>query len=473
MKKMKKNIPTVRMKRSESREDISESSNKVSRGIKLNKAANTEQFPRVALISLGCPKNLVDSEEMLGALVSEGFSLTSDTAEADVIVINTCGFIDSAKQESIDTILGAVEYKKHGKKLVVVGCLVQRYEPELANEIPEIDAFLGVGRNADLPETIRRVLNGEWVLDGRCNSEEWKDLPRIRSTPAWTAYLRIAEGCDNRCSYCVIPDIRGRFRSRPPDKVLAEAEQMAKEGVLEINLIGQDTTKYGEDIPGWNLERLVGEIAKIEGIRWIRLLYCYPTRITDGLISLMASEPKVCKYLDIPFQHGDDRILKAMNRRGSRAEYVDVINRIKNACPNVALRSTMIVGFPGERDEEFDNLCAFVEDVGFDRLGAFIYSREEGTPAADMSGQVPKRIAKRRLDELMTLARKMSAERNRALVGSEIEVLVESPTEGRSWRDAPDIDGIVRLSREAKPGTFVRAKVIGSDDYDLLAEPID
>ena len=440
----------------------------------MNKDCAEAGSRRVALISLGCPKNLVDSEEMLGALVSDGFIITSDTAEADVIVVNTCGFIESAKQESIDAVLEAAEWKKQaGKKLVAVGCLVQRYERELAAEMPEIDAFIGVGRNAELPGIVRRVLNGERVLDGRCPGAEWSNLGRVRSTPAWTAYLRIADGCDNRCSYCVIPGIRGGFRSRPPDDILAEAEQMAADGVLEINLVGQDTTKYGEDIPGWNLERLLGELVNIDGVRWIRLLYCYPTRITEGLISLVSSETKVCKYLDIPFQHGDDRVLKSMNRCGSRAEYLDLVRLIREMCPDVALRSTFIVGFPGETDEEFDNLCSFVAEVGFDRLGAFIYSPEEGTKAVGMPHKVPKRTAKRRLDSLMTLARKISAERNGLLVGKEIEVLTESPKEGRSWRDAPEIDGVVRLLREAKPGTIIRAKVIGSDDYDLWAEPVD
>lgn len=442
---------------------------------------------KVSLISLGCPKNLIDSEEMVGALREAGFETAAEPERADVVVVNTCGFIESAKEESIDAILEAVRLKSNGCRLVVAaGCLAQRYAKELEREIPEVDAFVGVGKNAELPEVIKRALSGAKVIDSSPPGTGWaEEGHRVRSTPPWTAYLRVADGCDNRCSYCAIPDIRGRFRSRPPDLILAEAERMAREGVVEVNLVGQDITRYGEDLDGapsrdglempvrrsgWSLERLVREIARVDGLRWIRLLYCYPTRITDGLIELLASEPKVCKYMDIPLQHGDDRVLAAMNRRGSRSEYLDIIGRLREACPDIALRTSVIVGFPGEGKEEFENLLSFIEEIGFDRIGAFVYSREEGTPAALMSGQVPRAVARWRYDRLMKLARRISAERNSRMVGREVDVLVESPRAGRCYRDAPEIDGIVRLvGGEACPGEMVRASIVAADDYDLTA----
>lgn len=428
---------------------------------------------KVTLISLGCPKNLVDSEEMLGALADAGYEIVPDPAEADAVVVNTCGFIESAKEESVDAILDAVRLKTGGrcKSVVVAGCLSQRYAGDLAGEIPEVDVFVGVGKNAELPKLIEQSLAGTRTVDCSAPGREWsKNDHRVRSTPPWTAYLKIADGCDNRCAYCAIPDIRGAFGSRPPELILAEAEKMAAEGVVEVNLIAQDITRYGQDIGGWSLERLTSEIAGIDGIRWIRLLYCYPTRITDGLIELLATEPKVVKYMDIPLQHGDDKMLAAMNRRGSRREYLDLVRRIREVCPEVALRTSFIVGFPGEGNEEFDSLLSFVEEIDFDRVGAFIYSREDGTPAASMSKRVAKATAAKRLDRLMKLAQRISAEHNRRMIGREIEVLVESPEAGRSYRDAPEIDGIVRLTGgTASPGEIVRATVVEADEYDVTA----
>jgi len=428
---------------------------------------------RVSLISLGCPKNLVDSEEMLGAVAASGYEIEPEPARADVVVVNTCGFIESAKEESIEAILGAAQLKAGGRcrSLIVAGCLAQRYGRELAREMPEVDAFIGVGKNVELPEVIGRALAGERTLDSRPPGTSWtRNGHRVRSTPPWTAYLRVADGCVNRCSYCAIPDIRGPFRSRPPELVLAEAERMAKEGVLEVNLVGQDITRYGEDIGGWNLERLLREIAQIDGLRWIRLLYCYPTRITDGLIELLATEPKICRYMDIPLQHGDDRVLAAMNRQGTRNEYLDIIRRIREACPEVALRTSFIVGFPGEGEREFDNLLSFVEEISFDRIGAFKYSPEDGTPAASMPKQVPQTVAARRYDRLMELALRISTERNRMMLGRDIEVLVESAGAGRSYRDAPEIDGMVRLVGEGtRPGEMVRATVTKTGEYDVEA----
>lgn len=408
---------------------------------------------------------------MIGALVSAGYEPEGNPEEADVVIVNTCGFITSAKEESIEAILQAAQLKG-GKcqSLIVVGCLAQRYGSELSREIPEVDAFLGVGHNDELVQIVEKTLAGSKMVDYRPPGMSWSETNRVRSTPPWTAYLKIADGCNNRCSYCAIPDIRGEFRSRPPEMVIAEAEKLASEGVLEVNLIGQDITRYGEDIDGWSLERLAKEIAKIDGFHWIRLLYCYPTRITDGLIELVASEPKICKYMDIPLQHGDDKVLAAMNRRGSRKEYLDLVRKLRSASPEIALRTSIIVGFPSEGDQEFENLLSFVKEIQFDRMGAFTYSVEEGTPAAEMSNQVPEEVAEERYDKLMRLAAEISLKRNRELIGKEIDVLAEAPDSGRSYRDAIEIDGIVKLvGGEAKPGTIIRATVIEADEYDLTA----
>jgi ribosomal protein S12 methylthiotransferase len=408
---------------------------------------------------------------MVGALVGAGHEMVAEGESADVVVINTCGFITSAKQESIDAIFEAVRLKSGGcRSVIVAGCLAQRYADELRVEMPEVDAFVGVGRNAELPRIVEETLRGKNLVDCREPKASWgENVQRVRSTPPWTAYLRVADGCDNRCSYCAIPDIRGSFSSRPPDLVIDEAQRMAAEGVLEVNLVAQDVTRYGEDIPGWSLERLAGEIAKIESLRWIRLMYCYPTRITQGLIDLVAREPKIVKYLDIPFQHGEDRVLAAMNRRGSSAEYIELVRRIKAACPEIALRTSIIVGFPGETDEEFEALLGFVREVDFDRVGAFKYSREDGTPAADLKPLVSKKTANARYKRLMELAQEISLRKNARMVGREIEVLVEGEGFGRSYRDAPEIDGIVKLIGDAEPGEMVRAEVVDSDVYDITA----
>ncbi len=410
---------------------------------------------------------------MLGAFGNAGWQIEPEPTKADAIVVNTCGFIESAKQESVEAILEAAENKTHGrcKLIAVAGCLSQRYGEELLREIPEIDALVGIGKNEALPGIIAEAMKGERVADCTATGTVWtKHGRRVRSTPHWTAYLRISDGCNNRCSYCAIPDIRGPYNSRPPELILAEAQRMAAEGVLEINLIGQDVTRYGEDVPGWTLAKLAGEIAQIDGIRWIRLLYCYPTRISDELIEAVASEPKIVKYMDIPLQHGDDSVLRAMNRRGSRSEYLATIRKLRESCPEIAFRTSLIVGFPGEGRQEFANLLSFVEEIDFDRIGAFIYSQEDGTPAAKMPGQVRHDTAERRYDRLMRLAGEISASHNQSFIGRKIQVLVESPDTGRSYRDAPEIDGLVRLTRsKLVPGRLVTATVIDADDYDLVA----
>jgi len=467
---------------------------------------------RIALVSLGCPKNLVDSEEMLGALSNYGFHIIPDCAEAEVIIVNTCGFIGSAKEESIDAILQAAQFKRTGacQSLIVAGCLAQRYVEELRHNLPEVDAFVGIGQYGDLPGIIRKTLTRErqsshakrcetsgcgmagFAFDGQDGSnrgalvhvgkppEKWiENAGRLRSTPPWTAYLKISDGCDNRCAYCAIPEIRGRYRSRPPDLVLQEGERLAGQGVKELILIGQDITLYGEDLGGgWSLDRLLGELVRLD-IHWLRLMYCYPTRVTDALIQRIASEPKVCSYMDLPMQHGDDAVLERMGRRGRSRDYLALIKRLREACPDIALRSSFIVGFPGETEEEYENLLRFVETARFDRAGAFRYSREEGTRAAAMSGQVSRRTVEKRYGRLMEIQERISLERNKELIGRRIDVLVESTSvlSGRSYRDAPEIDGVIYLEPPAHagpfegccPGQIASAVITEAREHDLVA----
>lgn len=431
---------------------------------------------KIALVSLGCPKNLVDSEEILGTLVGNGCEIEPDCSRADVIIVNTCAFIESAKQESIEAILEVAQYKNTGRCrfLVVAGCLAQRYGEVLRDELPDVDAFVGIGQYHDLPSVIQETLDVSPVMRTAQPPEKWiESVGRVRSTPPWTAYLTISDGCDNRCAYCAIPGIRGRHRSRPPELVIAEAERLASEGTKELNIIGQDITMYGSDIEGeWTLEQLLAELVKVD-VQWIRLLYCNPTRVSDELIERVAGEPKICKYMDLPLQHGDDNVLRRMGRRGRSREYLELIDRLRSACPEIALRSSFIVGFPGESEDEFENLLRFVERANFDRAGAFTYSREEGTRAAKLKMQVPRRVMEKRYSRLMQLQQDISYARNRALVGPEMEVLVESstPALGRSYRDAPDIDGLVYLKdSEVKTGQFVLATITDAREYDLVAE---
>lgn len=433
---------------------------------------------KVSLVSLGCPKNLVDSECALGEIARAGHELVVDKSRADVIVINTCGFVDSARAESVDAILDALSYKESGgcRAVIVVGCLSQRFASEMAAEMPEVDAFLGVEHAGRLVETIERALSGGRTVDGSAAPRQWVEhAERVQSTPPWTAYLKVSDGCDNRCSYCAIPDIRGRFRSRPDAYVIAEAKRLAAAGVRELVLVGQDLTQYGADLDKPNcLPDLLGRLNDIDGLRWIRLLYCYPTKVTPELIEAVASLEKVVKYVDLPLQHGDDRVLKAMNRRGSAGDYVKLIDSLRARCPEIALRSTFIVGYPGETDGAFRNLLAFVERIQLDRVGVFTYSREEGTPAAELKGRVSRKTAAARGDALMRLQQGISIERNRRLIGRTLEVLVEGRTQdgawGRSYRDAPEIDGIVHLQRSnAAPGSFEQVTITGADEYDLIS----
>jgi ribosomal protein S12 methylthiotransferase len=431
---------------------------------------------KIGLISLGCPKNVVDAEEILGEVSKAGHRIETDPEQAEVLIVNTCGFIKSAKEESIEAILEAVRCKTEGacKSVIVTGCLSQRYGAELAKEIPEADCFIGLGASGEIVDAIERTLSGErsvriakpgdWWLEGRS---------RVLTTRPWTAYLRIADGCDNRCTYCAIPDIRGGFRSRSEGSILAEAKKLAETGVKELNLVAQDVTRYGLDKEGaLALPRILDKISEIDGIEWIRLLYCYPTRITDDLIRVIAGNEKVCKYVDVPLQHCSDRILSAMGRGGSKQEYIETFDRLREKCPDAALRTTFIVGFPGETEADVEELLEFVERVEFDRVGVFAYSPEDGTPASLLKGTVKSSTAKKRLNRVMELQQSISLGKNKGLVGKRMQILVEDAdgagSVGRSYRDAPEIDGLVYLDRSVVPGRFVIAEITGARHYDLV-----
>lgn len=438
------------------------------------------------MVSLGCPKNLVDAEVMLGFLDRDGYEITTDEKDADIIIVNTCSFIKEAKQESIDAILDLADRKQDGKcrLLIVTGCLPQRYQEELCRELPEVDIFIGTGDYPRIAEIIgeKRGTSEQLRYIGDPNFVYDEDSPRLKSTPVYSAYLKIAEGCSNCCSYCVIPSLRGEFRSRPMDAVLAEAERLVAGGAKELNLIAQDVTRYGSDLgEGASLEELIRRLAELEDLRWIRLLYAYPDGITDGLIGVIRDEKKVCKYLDIPLQHISDPVLSRMNRRSTSAEIRALIAKLRTEIPDMALRTSLIVGFPGETEDDFRQLLRFVEETRFDRLGVFCYSREEGTPAAGMEDQVSERVKRERYKKVMTAQGRLSFKQNRSLVGRTEEVIVEGYSEetelllkGRSSRQAPDIDGQVYITAgQANVGDIVRLRVTDSSDYDLIGEIID
>lgn len=438
---------------------------------------------KVSMVSLGCPKNLVDAEVMLGCLAKDQYEITTDEHDADIIIVNTCSFIKEAKQESIDTILDLADRKQDGncKLLVVTGCLPQRYQEELAKELPEVDIFVGTGDYPRIAEIIaeKRQSDEQLRYVGDPNFVYDETLPRLKSSPAYTAYLKIAEGCSNCCSYCVIPSLRGAFRSRPLDSLLQEARELVASGVKEVNLIAQDVTAYGRDLPGRpSLETLIKELAALDGLQWIRLLYAYPDGITNSLIQTIKEEEKVCKYLDIPIQHISDPVLKRMNRRSSEAEIRALIEKLREEIPDIALRTSLIVGFPGETEEDFRKLLHYVEEVQFDRLGVFCYSREEGTPAAEMPDQVSERLKRERHKKLMRAQARVSFKRNRRLIDTTEQVIVEGLSDetdlllkGRSSRQAPDIDGQVYITAgSANVGDIVTLRITDSSDYDLIGE---
>ncbi len=430
---------------------------------------------KVLLISLGCDKNLVDSEVMLGLLNKAGHQLTNDETEADVVVVNTCAFISDAKEESINTIIEMGELKKTGKlkKLIVAGCLSQRYKDEIMKELPEIDVIIGATNYDKIVEAIGT--DEESIVDD-INYTPRPIAERIVTTNASMAYFKIAEGCNKLCTYCIIPHIRGRYRSMPMDSLIASAEKLASDGIKELVLVAQETTLYGVDLYGEKkLPELLTKLSEIEGIEWIRLLYCYPEEITDELIEVMATNPKICHYVDIPIQHSENAILKRMGRRTSREDIVELVGRLRAAMPDIAIRTTLISGFPGETQELHDGLVDFVDECEFDRLGVFTYSPEEGTPAAEYEDQVDGELAAKWRDEIMELQQEISYEKNQQMIGTTQKVLIEGYLVdddvyvGRTYRDAPGVDGIVFVSApyELISGSFVDVKITEANEYDL------
>ena len=437
---------------------------------------------KVLFISLGCDKNLVDSEEMLGLLASHGYSITDDETAADVIVINTCCFIHDAKEESIQTILEMAEYRKSGscKALLVTGCMAQRYQKEIREEIPEVDAVLGTTAFDDILEALEKTLQGSCV-------EEFKDinyLPlvqenRVLTTGGHFAYLKIAEGCNKHCTYCIIPKLRGNYRSVPMERLVSQAEYLAKQGVKELILVAQETTIYGTDLYGKkSLHVLLNKLCEISGIQWIRVLYCYPEEIYDELIQTIKVQTKICNYLDLPIQHASDRILKRMGRRTSKAQLIEIVNKLRTEIPDITLRTTLITGFPGETQEDHEELMAFVDEMEFDRLGVFTYSPEEDTPAAEMPNQIDEEVKKDRQAELMELQQEISLDKGNDKIGQRLLVMIEGKVAdenayvGRTYADAPNVYGyiFVNTGELLMSGDFARVVVTGALEYDLIGE---
>lgn len=435
---------------------------------------------KVGMISLGCPKNQIDAEHMLSRLHEGGYHITNDESSADVVIINTCGFIDDAKKEAIENILEMAALKAEGriKGLVVTGCLAQRFKGEVASEFPEVNVVLGLGANKDICKAVKAAYDGENYTDFSDKADINREPDRILTTPPYTAYLRVADGCDNCCTYCTIPQIRGRFRSRTMENVIDEAKRLAARGVKELVVVAQDTTRYGEDLYGEpKLAELLSELCKIDGIEWIRTLYTYPDRITDKLLDTMANEDKLVNYLDIPLQHCNGEILRNMNRRGDRASLTSLIAKIRAKMPDITLRTTFITGFPGETEAQFTELCEFVEEIGFDRLGCFAYSAEEGTVAADMEGQVEDETKLRRAEIIMDIQSRKIERKNAEHIGSVKQVLVEGYDGyikcffGRSRGDAPEIDAKVFFCTDGiklNEGDIVNVEITDTIEYDLL-----
>ena len=441
---------------------------------------------KVSMVSLGCPKNLVDAEVMLGVLANQGYEITTDEQQADVIIVNTCAFIKEAREESVDAILDLADRKHEGTchTLIVAGCMPQRYQEELAKELPEVDIFIGTGDYPRVAEILaeHRAQHGQLKYIGDPNYIYDETLPRLNSSPGWYAYLKIGEGCSNCCTYCVIPSIRGGYRSRPLEALVSEAKRLVTGGVREVILVSQDITRYGNDLDGdTSLSDLIRSLAKIEDLKWIRLLYAYPDGIDEELIELLKTEPKLCKYLDIPIQHISDSVLTRMNRRSTSEQIHALVDRLRSEIPGIALRTSLIVGFPGESVDDFMELTRFVEQAKFDRLGVFCYSKEDGTPAAEMPDQVSERVKRERYRKLMKVQARLSFRRNRAQVGQLEQVIVEGYSEetelllkGRTSRQAPDIDGQVYItSGTANVGDIVTCRITDSSDYDLIAEMIE
>lgn len=434
---------------------------------------------KVGMISLGCPKNQVDGEVLLAKLADAGFKIVNTIEDSDIMIVNTCGFIEAAKTEAIETILEVAEYKNAGiiSAIVVTGCLAERYKDDVLSELPEVDAVVGIGANSDIVKVCQKALCGISTANFPNKCYLPLNEKRMLSTPPHWAYLKIAEGCDNRCAFCAIPGIRGKFRSRPMDEVIAEAKTLAAKGIKEVILIAQDTTKYGQDIYGeYKLAALLKELVKIDGIDWIRLYYCYPQRITDELIEVIRDNEKICSYIDVPLQHSDANVLRNMRRVGTGEDYKALIAKMRKEIPDLALRTTLMVGFPGETDEQFENLCAFIKDVKFDRMGCFAFSPEEDTPAYDMDNQLDDDVKNHRQEILMDLQYGISESLNKSRVGKTYKVIVDSVKDnvcvGRSYMDSPEIDTGITFSStpDIKIGDFVNVKITDVDGYDLVGE---
>ncbi len=438
------------------------------------------ELMKLLFVSLGCDKNLVDSEDMLGVLTRAGHEIVDDENEAEAIIINTCCFIHDAKEESVETILEMAEYKKAGtcKVLIVTGCMAQRYKQEIIEEIPEVDAVLGTTSYGEILKAVEEAVAG-------CHYQEYKDIDylvpdqgkRVLTTGGHFAYLKIAEGCDKHCTYCIIPKLRGKFRSVPMERLIRQAEELAEQGVKELILVAQETTLYGKDLYGEkSLHRLLKELCKVKGIRWIRILYCYPEEIYDGLIQTMKEEPKICHYLDLPIQHASDAVLKRMGRRTTRKELTEKIQKLREEIPDIVLRTTLITGFPGETEEDHETLMEFVDEMEFDRLGVFTYSAEEDTPAASMEGQIPEEVKEERRDALMELQQEVSYDKGTERIGQELLVMIEGKVSGesayiaRTYGDAPKVDGyiFVQTGELLVTGDFAKVRVTGAMEYDLI-----
>ena len=445
---------------------------------------------KISFVSLGCDKNLIDSEIMLGLIDEEGYEITYDDSEADIIIINSCGFIMDANQEAIDKVLEMADYKKEGKcrALIVTGCMAQRYKDEIFESLPEVDAVVGTGDFENIGAVIKRLLEGEKQVELVTDKEHLlnpdNSYKRIITTTGGFSYLKIAEGCDNHCTYCTIPSLRGHYRSRTIESLVKEANILADKGVRELILIAQDTSLYGQDLYGRKaLPELLRELSKIEDIKWLRILYCYPENITDELIEEMASNEKVLHYLDMPIQHSENRILKLMGRRSTREGLISIIEKMRSKMPDMCIRTTLITGFPTETEEEFKAQCDFIKEVGFDRLGVFTYSQEEGTPAARMAGQIDEEVKAERKDYILKLQRSISASICEKYVGKTLEVIVEGKIDGeeeniycgRSYTDCYEIDGFVffKSDEELLAGDFYNIKITEAGDYDLIGERID
>ena len=437
----------------------------------------------IGLVSLGCAKNQTDAETMLGILNSEGCSIVYDPQEADVIIVNTCGFIESAKQESINALLEMAQYKEGRCRLLIAsGCLAERYSHDIEKEIPEVDAIVGTGDYDRIADVIKEAFGGaKPVICGEPDRNPCEGLPRILSTPHYVAYLKVAEGCSNNCTYCAIPMIRGKYRSRKIEDIVDEAKQLAENGVRELILIAQDTSRYGVDLYGeQSLDKLLEELVKIDGVKWIRVHYFYPEAVTDKLIDTMAKYDKICSYVDMPIQHINNEILRRMARRTNRTEITEKIRKIREKMPDCTIRTSIIAGFPGETEEQFNELYDFVKEIRFDRMGVFAYSQEEGTPAAEFDGQIAEEVKQERLDKLMTLQQGISLELNKDKIGKVLEVIVEGYDEesflfyGRSRGDSIDVDGKVYFGteNEVEPGDLIKVEILDADEYDLTGRAV-